>query len=125
MMTTLGAKIDRDVNVRITVDYLTFADKEPPPGLRKLYQVSLPMTQDAVAQEGEVHHHPTMDETVEARDIVEGMDQHGVDAPGPLLTKKRFSKFIAADATVHFAAVHMYNHGRYMRLTDVTTGEVL
>jgi len=41
------------------------------------------------------------------------------------MTRRILKNVVPVDSNVHFAAVHMHNYGRYVKLTDVTTGEVL
>jgi hypothetical protein len=53
-------------------------------------------------------------------------NNHWIVPPGRQITRKRYAgDFMPFDATVHYGVVHLHNHARYMRLTDVTTGELL
>ncbi|MGB5809929.1 MAG: hypothetical protein WBG86_05315 [Polyangiales bacterium] len=50
---------------------------------------------------------------------------HWMVPPGLQKTRKRMKDFLPVDGTVHFAWAHLHNYGVYMRLTDLTTGEVI
>jgi hypothetical protein len=54
------------------------------------------------------------------------MKEHWLVPPGPQLTRRRFTEGVTnVSLRVHFAVVHLHNHGRYMRITDITDGKIL
>jgi len=121
--------INRDVTIRVTVDYVTKADAAAGKPLRRLYKVGLPMTREAApgaGATGHEHHMESGDSTMAGMgELVEGMSQHWRVPPGKQTTSRRFKDIVPVDATVHYALVHLHNYGVWMRLRDVTTGKTL
>jgi hypothetical protein len=114
--------IDRMVNVRATIEYLTREDVGDPPRLRKLFRASLPMTVEDLA----LYSGPKNPDVATHCDLVGKDNNHWMVPPGPQITRKRYSgDFLLHDVTVHYGVVHLHNHARDMRLTDVTTGDLL
>ena len=108
------ADINRQVNVRITIEYMDFGGDTPPGRLKKLYKAGLPMTAE-----------PKPDDPFGGHHLIEGMEQHWIVPPGRQITRKRYSNIIPVNGQVHYGVVHLHNYGVYMRVTDVTAGDVL
>ena len=45
--------------------------------------------------------------------------------PGRQVTRRTFDNIVPVESTVHLAITHLHNYGDYLKLTDLTTGEVL
>ncbi len=116
--------IDRYGRVRATIEYYTDEDVGSPPKLKKLFIASLPVTVEDLAGYRPAEGEPNADVSTHCM-LVEGRTNHWIVPPGPQRTRKRFTELVPVDGTVHVAAVHLHNYGVSMRLTDVTTGELL
>lgn len=118
VLNNFDATMDRSTMVRATIEYTT-DDEARARGLKKLYKVELPMTVEPKTDE------TPDDATGEHCVVVGGLKSHWMVPPGPQTTRKRYSGLFPVDARVHYAAVHLHNYGRIMRLKDATTGEEL
>lgn len=88
----------RRVRVRAVLDYLpTSAAGGEAPKVKKLYVLSLPVTEDP----------------------------SGESAPGPRVVRRSYSYIVPVDATVHFAVAHFHEHAVSIRLTDLKDGKIL
>jgi len=116
--------IDRRARVRATIEYLTLEDIGEPPSVKRLYRLELPMTVEDIENVEAVHCEEGEDGLALCV-LVDGRPNHWMVPPGEQVTRKRYSGFSEFDTTVHYGVVHLHNHGIYMRLTDLTTGEVL
>jgi hypothetical protein len=112
--------INRRVRVRATVEYLP---EERAAGMSKLWRVEMPMTvKDLERYRGPVCE---ADDELSPHCLLVGeANNHWMVPPGPQRTRKLCKRF-PVDLTVHYAAVHLHNHGVYMRLSDTTTNEIL
>jgi hypothetical protein len=117
--------IDRLVRVRATVEYRSREEVGDPPRLKKLYKAGLTMEVEDLARYEPPEGTPESDDVSTHCVLVGEQNSHWVVPPGPQRTRKQYRDFLPVDATVHFAVVHLHNHGRYLRLTDATTGERL
>lgn len=118
VLNNFDATMNRSTKVRATVEYMTDEEAEAR-GLKKLFKVELPMIVE-----------PETHETSDAAQgehcvVVGGLKSHWMVPPGTQTTRRRFAGLFPVDARVHYAAVHLHNHGRFMRLRDATTGEDL
>jgi hypothetical protein len=116
--------IDRYGRVRATVEYYTDEDVGSPPKLKKLFIVGMPLTVEGLEGYRPVEEPPSDDVATHCI-LVDGRTNHWIVPPGPQRTRKRFTNLVPVDARAHLVAVHLHNYGVYMRLTDVTTGEML
>lgn len=111
--------MNRATRVRATLNYFTDAEARAV-GLKKLYKVELPMTvQPSPGEAPEVVHGG------EACVLVGGLKSHWLVPPGKQTTTKLYRDFFPVDATVHYANVHLHNHGVRMRVIDLTAGTTL
>ncbi len=120
--------MDRDVKVRLTVEYKTLPEEAVPPSFKKLYKVALPMAiEPKEGEAGEHHHHPDGGgaQEEEGANLVAGLKQHWLVPPGRQVTRKEYADIVPVDSTVHFALIHLHNYGVSMRLTDLTEGRQL
>jgi hypothetical protein len=115
------SEIDRLAKVRWRVQY--WRDDDPAAAdLKTLFRVGLDMTvEDLEAYESEQVPEDVTTHCV----LVKDNTTHWLVPPGPQTTRKVYRDFIPVEATVHYGVVHLHNHGMYMKLTDLTTGEVL
>jgi hypothetical protein len=117
--------IDRLARVRVTLEYYRDEEVGTPPRLQKLYNTGLTLSvQDRAGMPSGVPAPPGDDPATHCS-LVNGFEGHWIVPPGPQITRQRYSGFLPADGTVHLVVVHLHNYGRYMRLTDATTGERL
>ena len=119
------SQMDRHTRVRATVGYYRDEDIGNPPRLKKLYKVGLSMTVEDLAEYVPPEPGSGTDDVSTHCTLVEGLKTHWVVPPGPQTTRRRYGNLVPVPSTVHTVIVHLHNHGRSMRLTDVTTGEVL
>ena len=117
--------INRFGKVRATVEYQTQEEVGDPPSLRKLYIVGASISVEDLEAYTPPEGSEVSDDVTTHCVLVEGLTNHWMVPPGTQKTRTRFDDLVAVDSTVHYVAVHMHNHGRYMRMTDVSTGEVL
>lgn len=114
------ANIHRWAKIRTTIEFLSAADAA---GFKKLWRMELPMAVEGV-ERFEVPVRAEEDDDLATQCcLVAGMNTHWIVPPGSQRTRNPCS--FPFDSTIHFAAVHLHNHGVYMRLTDLTTGEVV
>ncbi len=58
--------------------------------------------------------------------LVQGQNVHWMVPPGTQKTRRVIKQpIIPVDATVHVAQAHLHNYGRWVQLTDITTGELV
>jgi len=117
--------INRFGKVRATVEYQTLEDVGDPPSLKKLYIVGAPISVEDLEAYRPPEGSEVSDDVTTHCVLVDGLTNHWMVPPGPQKTRTRFNDLVPVDSTVHYVAVHLHNYGRYMRLTDVTTDEVL
>jgi hypothetical protein len=117
--------INRFGKVRATVEYQTLEDVGDPPSLKKLYVVGAPISVEDLEAYVPPAGSEVSDDVTTHCVLVNGLTNHWMVPPGPQTTRTRLNDFIPVDSTVHYVAVHLHNYGRYMRLSNVTTGEVL
>lgn len=117
--------IDRLAKIRWRIEYRTNDDVGDPPRLKRLYKVGLPMTVEDLASWDPSEDTSTDHDATTYCVLVGGQRVHWIVPPGPQTTRRRFARLFPVDATVHYGVVHLHNHGVYMRLIDVTTGEEL
>jgi hypothetical protein len=119
------ANIDRTAKVRATIEYLNDEDLGDRPPLRRLYQEHITM----VVEDLRGYEPPPgyeADSDVSSRCVPFDDDlRHWLVPPGPQKTRIRYRGILPVESTVHYAAAHLHNHGEYVRLTDLTTGELL
>lgn len=113
--------IDVQAKVRATVEYWRAGEVGDPPRLKSLYRTELNMVVADIKEY--TPSDPSADVATHCA-LVDGRIQHWLVPPGRQKTRKR-ATWPFTDATVHYATVHLHNHGVYMRLTDVTTGKIL
>ena len=120
------ATIDRNAKVRGRIEYFRDADLGDPPRLKKLYRVSVKVEVEPIVG-ADPSIRPTADEAGAATHCatVGGARAHWYVPPGSQLTRKRHTNLLPAKAQVHYATAHLHNHGIYVLLRDVATGEVL
>ncbi len=122
--------IDEVAKVRATFDFFRDGDFGSNARPRRLYAASLIMQVDDL-EEYTGGDGPAMDSDVTTHcALVEQplggkLPLHWIVPPGVQKTRNRIDGLVPIDGTVHFAWVHLHNYARYMRLVDVTTGEVL
>jgi hypothetical protein len=119
------AEIDRRARVRAELEYFTDEDLGSPPPLKKLYKVGLTLEVEDLEQYEPPPGEPVNPDVSSHCALVGGATSHWWVPPGPQTTRKRYADFLPVDATVHYAVVHLHNHGRTFRLTDATTGREL
>lgn len=119
--------IDQTARIRAVIEYMTNDDLPStlaPP--RRLYPIHVAMQVGDAAV-----YHPAPGEPQPHADVathcalVEGQPTHWLVPPGPQRTRRRLTGLVPVEATVHHISAHVHNHGEYVRLTDVTTGEIL
>ncbi len=112
--------MDREVKLRVEIDYLPAGDPLAERTLRKLYKVELPvsLSGDYDALGGE----PLRPVELER---YKGLRGHWLVPPGRQIVRQRHRHIVPVPASVHFALAHLHNHGRRIRVRDRTTGEVL
>ena len=111
--------MDREVKVRVTLDYISDSGTGTPPEIKKLYKVGVPTTlENAIVLAGD----PPRPSEVE---LYKGLKGHWMVPPGPQIVRQRHRNLVPVPSRVHYALVHLHNHGRSMRLTDLTEGKVL
>jgi hypothetical protein len=109
---------DRNVNVRVTLDYLS-PDDPASRKLKKLFKVEIPL----VADDGTVvTGDPPREVELEA---YKGIRGHWIVPPGRYAVRQVHRQIVPIASTVHYAVVHLHNHGISMRLTDATEGRLL
>ena len=116
--------IDKRARVRATLEFYLDQDFGSRARPRKLYPANLTMFVKDL--EEYVPDDPALvsaDVTTHCA-LVGQLPVHWMVPPGKQKTRYRYTGF-APDSRVHYGWVHMHNYGEYMRLTDVTTGEVL
>ena len=114
-------EIDRLTRVRATVEFHLDQDFGAAPRPKKLYPTNLTMFVKDLKE-----YDPTAvnDDVTTHCALVGELPLHWMVPPGKQKTRYRYQDF-APEGRVHFGWVHMHNFGVYMRLTDVTTGELL
>jgi hypothetical protein len=117
-------EIDRHARVRATIEYLTEEDLDFQP-LRRLYSLHVVMeVQDLRQYQPPEGTNP--DDPATHCNLVSEANDHWYVPPGPQKTVRRFDRMsLPGPATVHYISTHMHNHGEWVRLTDLTTGERL
>lgn len=121
------ANINRNVKIRTTINYWNNEDMSNLPNFKKLHMFQIPMA----VEELDVNETHIADLTVNSDVtthcvLVHGMKEHWLVPPGPQLTRRRFTEGVTnVSLRVHYAVVHLHNHGRYMRITDLTDGKIL
>ncbi len=119
-------RIDRQATVRATVDYYRDEDFGALPRPNKLFVTSLTMyVEDLEAYVPEPGIAPVNDDVTTHCALVGDLPQHWIVPPGQQKTRNRYQDFTPLNGRVHYAWAHLHNHAVYMRLTDVTAGEVL
>lgn len=113
--------IDRMAKVRWTIDYWQRSDPEAA-DLKTLYKAGLGMAVEDQEAYGAV---PPSEDVSTHCVLVDGNTSHWIVPPGPQRTRRTYSDIVPVESSVHYAAVHLHNHGVFMKLTDVTTGEEL
>lgn len=128
-----GSVLPGDVKLRFTVDYV-------PPGdygddsIQKLYRATVPVVPNLEHQAQEGAAWERRDTVVLAGDDLEpaGLPEtnkdkagHWMVPPGKQVIRQRYRNLIGVATSVHYATVHMHNHGVSMKLTDITDGKVL
>lgn len=123
--------LDKDVKLRFSVDYVAPDDPQAD-SIRKLYKASVPVipTDEIIDEDW----HRSAAEVLEgdpprprrtSLDTPHGKEGHWMVPPGRQVVRQRYRGLIGVPTRVHFGLAHMHNHGRSMKLTDLTTGEVL
>ncbi|HXV76850.1 MAG TPA: hypothetical protein VD788_11100 [Candidatus Polarisedimenticolaceae bacterium] len=119
-------EIDRRGKVRTTVEYLRDVDLGQAGPPKKLFRADLTMFVEDLEEyvPDDAGLEPNDDVTTHCA-LVGELPQHWIVPPGKQKTRYRYTDFVPVDGRVHFGWVHLHNYGVYMRLTDVTTGDVL
>ena len=117
--------IDAHVTVRGTLEYYRKSDLPPERSFKQLYKAGLTLHVEDIEEYVPEQRSEHYDDVTTHCVIVGDNTSHWIVPPGPQLTRKRYRNFLAVDATVHYAKVHLHNYGVYLRFTNVTTGEVL
>ena len=97
-------------------------DARPP---KKLYKVGLPIGVDDLEAYNADGPPISADGATTHCVLVNGWNTHWIVPPGEQLVRTTYENFLPVDATVHYAVVHLHNHGRWLLLRDKTTGEEL
>ncbi|MEM7137650.1 MAG: hypothetical protein AAF500_13795 [Myxococcota bacterium] len=124
-------EIDKKARVNASVEYFRDDDFGDGPRPKKLYLASLIMQVGDLEEYKPGPNEPPISEDVTTHcALVEQplggkLALHWMVPPGLQKTRKKEKGFIPIDGTVHFAWAHLHNYGVYMRLTDLTTGEVV
>ena len=122
------ADLSRSTKIRFTLEYV-----EPDAtGVDKLYKASIPVVPnqeevgtgawergDTIVLSGENLEPSGLPETTM------GKPGHWMVPPGKQVIRQRYRNLVGVQTSVHYGLVHMHNHGRSMKLTDVTDGVVL
>ena len=123
--------IDAQVNVPATIQYLHDADLESTGPIKPLMRAEIPITVKDIAEYTPENANPldnpdNPDVTTHCVLATKGNISHWLVPPGRQKTRNRLDgSFLDSDVTVHYGVVHLHNYGVYMRLTDMTTGEIL
>jgi hypothetical protein len=117
--------IDRTARVRATVEFYRDEDLGPNPPLRKIYKVGLPMTVEELEAFDPPSHSVSADDVATHCVLVDGLKSHWVVPPGQQVTRRQHDFIVPVESTVHLIITHLHNGGDYLRLTDLTTGEIL
>lgn len=123
--------VDRNqqVKIRFTLQYVDVDDPHAA-AVQKLYKASVPVVPNEEAA-GAFERAETI--VLEGEDLepaplprtTKGKPGHWDVPPGKQVIRQRYRKLIGIATQVHYGLVHMHNHGRSMKLTDVTEGKVL
>jgi hypothetical protein len=120
-------EMNQDASIRATVEYRTNEEVGSPPRLKRLYSDALVMTvEDLAGYTPEEAGESTAPEDQSTHcALVEGRPAHWMVPPGAQLTRSVFQGIVPVESTVHYALAHLHNEGEWVRLTDLTTDELL
>ena len=112
--------IDMTAKIRATIEYHSRDAVGSPPLLKELHTLHIPMT---VQELTEYSPSQKNDDVATHCAVVDGNINHWIVPPGRQITRKRY--VFEWGSQVHMGVVHLHNYGVYMRITDLTTGELL
>jgi len=121
VLNNFDADLSADVKLRFSLDYVS-PDDPNAAAVKRLYRASVTILPD----------HPSVEvfegdppQRVSTPRAAHGKTGHWMVPPGRQILRERYRGLIGAETQVHFGVVHLHNYGRAVRLTDLTTGEVL
>ena len=119
--------IHRNVKIRTTINYWNNEDLTHLPDFKKLHMFQIPMAVEELdVSEGHTVNLTANSDAATHCVLVQGMKEHWLVPPGPQLTRRQFTEGVTnVSLSIHYAVVHLHNHGRYMRITDLTDGKIL
>lgn len=119
-------EMDTRVRIRASIDYLSEDDLQPGQSLRPLYYRDLTIWVDDICEYVPPVDGAQVNEDVSTHCVLVGdKNVHWMVPPGKQLTRRRIRNIVPVDSRAHLVQAHLHNHGEYVRLTDVTTGERL
>ena len=126
LLNNYSTTIDRSAKIRATIEYMRDEDLGSSPPLRKLYPYHVAMyVEDLAEYESPPGGQKIHEDVTTHCALIGGRKNHWLVPPGPQRTRKGYKGIGPMEATVHHIATHVHNHGEYVRLTDITTGEIL
>jgi hypothetical protein len=118
--------IDKQVRIRANIDYLSDEDVTPERAIKPLYYRDLTIWVDDICEYLPPEDGAQVNEDVSTHCVLVGdKNVHWMVPPGKQVTRRRIKNIVPVDSTAHLIQAHLHNHGSYVRLTDVTTGEQL
>ncbi len=119
-------EMDEHVRIRATIDYYRDEDVGWPSPLKKLYY------RDITIWMGDVEEYCPPEDGAQIHEddathcvLVDGRNVHWMVPPGVQTSKRVVSNLVPVPSTVHLVQAHLHNYGRWVRLRDLTTGEIL
>ncbi|MFQ5743082.1 MAG: hypothetical protein ACE5HV_05770 [Acidobacteriota bacterium] len=124
-------EMNRKVKIRFSIDYIS--DSDPAASeISSMYKASVPVIPGGEVSGGGFERTAAvvltgdpLQPSGESLETAHGKEGHWMVLPGRQVIRQRYRHLIGVPTRVHYGLVHMHNHGRSMRLTDVTEGKVL
>lgn len=119
-------EIDETARIRATIEYYRDEDVGWPSPLKKLFYRDLTIWMQDIEEYcppedgAQVH----ADESTHCV-LVKGENVHWMVPPGQQFSQRTVSNLVPLPSRVHMAQAHLHNYGRWVRLRDLETGEVL